>query len=154
MAEIADCIIYDKFPLEEVGLIMANEQAKYQVGVKEIIGLYLLIPFMNNEKNRLMYDGIHTQVSIFQDDDIAFSDINGSEIIIKNLRDTMCHSFVSCEVPKEGGPYIVFNDRIIMSKSKHDKLAGTKDGNKCVLVNCGKVLKLLRHSYAKILSMR
>ena len=75
MAEIADCIINDKVPLKEGGYILCNNNAEYQVGVKEIIGLYLLIPYINNERNRLAYDGNYKQIGIFDDNYVAFYDI-------------------------------------------------------------------------------
>ena len=153
MAEIADCIINDKIPLKPGGMLIGNSIAEYQVGVKEIIGLYLLIPYMNSSGNCLLYDNNHKQIGIFNDDDIAFCDIEGRAIRIKDLRDTICHSFVSCEAPEGQEPYIVFDDRVVLSRSDHSKLAGTVDGNKCILVKNSEVLSFLKKSYSKIMSM-
>lgn len=153
MAEIADCIINDKVPLQPGGMILGNNMAKYQVGVKEIIGLYLLIPYINNESNRLKYDSNHRQIGILDDDDIAFYDIDGRAIKIKNLRDTLCHSFVSCEAPEGEEPYIIFDDRITMSRSEHNRLAGTVNGSKCVLVKNCDVLAFLKRTFYTIKSL-
>lgn len=153
MAEIADCIINDKVPLKKDVIIYGNSTAEYQAGVKEIIGLYLLIPYMNSSGNCLSYDNNYKQIGIFNDDDIAFCDINGRTIRIRDLRDTICHSFVSCEAPEGQEPYIVFDDRVVLSRQEHNKLAGTDDGNKCVLVKNCEVLSFLKKAFSKIVSM-
>ena len=153
MAEIANCIINDKVPLKEGGVIVLNDEAEYQVGVREIIGLYLLIPFMNNGSKKLAFDEEHTQVAVFDDDEVAFSDINGNQIKIENLRDTICHSFVSCDAPKGKDPVIVFDDRIIMSYGQHKKLEGTEKGSKCILVRNSDVLDFLKKAYERILAL-
>lgn len=153
MAEIADCIINDKVPLKNGGIIIGNDKAQYQVGVKEIIGLYLLIPYINNESNRLLYDNDHEQIGILSDDEIAFNDIYGRQIKIKDLRDTICHSFVSCEAPEGQEPCIIFDDRIFMTRSEHNRYAGTAEGRKCTLVKNSDVLAFLKKAFSIIISM-
>ena len=150
MAEIADCIINDKIPLKDGGHILFSSDAEYQVGVKEIVGLYLLIPYLNNANNQLTYDGNYEQIRIFDDDYVAFQDIKGKEIKIKDLRDTICHSFVSCDAPEGKDPCIVFDDRVVMSRSEHDKKTGTADGNHCILVKNQDVLFFLKEAFKKI----
>ncbi len=153
MAEIADCIINDKLPLDSESEIVFSENARYECGVKEIIGLYLLIPYLNNDYNKLKCDGKHEQVSVFRDDDIAFCDIYGESISIKDLRDTLCHSFVTCEMIVKRFPVIVFDDRAIMSRSDHDNYANTDEGNKCVFVKPEVVIEFLKKAYKRILSL-
>gem|GEM_PF-6934235 len=151
MAEIADCIINNKVPLTDESEIKFSKNANYQHGVKEIIGLYLLIPYINNDNGMLKYDTTHTQVSIFDEKEIVFYTVDGIPIYYKNLRDTICHSFVSCDTGVYCEPVIVFDDRIIMSKSDHDKLSNTDAGSKAVLVKNTDVLDFLKTAYSKIL---
>ena len=151
MAQIANCIVNDGIPLCEGANILFSDKAEYQAGVKEIVGLYLLIPYINNKKNQLKYDQHHEQVRIYSDDDIAFKDIQNRPITIKNLRDTICHSFVSCELLGGELPLIIFDDRIIMTKNEHDKRAGKEGGGECVMVRPEDVQQFLKEAFEKVL---
>lgn len=153
MAEIANLIINDQIPLNEDAKILYVNKSLFQHGVKEIIGLYLLIPFINNEDQQLKYDEEHSQISIYSDDDIAFKDIKGREVRIRDLRDTICHSFVSCDLKVASEPVIVFDDRLIKSRVEHDKLANTSNGSECVFVKNDDVLEFLKKSFKLILSL-
>ena len=154
MAEIADCIINDGVPLSDNATIMFSKDAYYQHGVREIIGLYLLIPYINNEKNQLQYDEYHRQLSVYDDKTVAFKSTDGADITIKNLRDTICHSFVSCDLLEDGQePVIVFDDRIVMPRSDHKKLENSPDGTKCILVSCSDVRSFLKQAFREILSV-
>jgi len=153
MAEIANCIINGMVPLNDEGKVLFSEDADYQVGVKEIIGLYLLIPYINDRKNQLKYDQRHEQISIYNENEIAFKDIRGNEITMKNLRNTICHSFVSCDLQDGKNPVIVFDDRIIMEKKEHNDLANSVSGSKCILVKPNEVLQFLKKSFSNILAM-
>lgn len=154
MAEIANCIINDEVPLNENSEILFSQNARYCAGVKEIIGLYLLIPYLNTHNNQLLYDKKHKQISIYKDDDIAFRDIADNEIKIKDLRDTLCHSFISCDLnlnKKLGDePVIVFDDRVVVERKFHKMLEHTELGNLCITVKCSVILSFLKKSYEKI----
>lgn len=153
MAEIANCIISDKVPLIEGASIQFSSNAQYQYGVREIIGLYLLIPYINSEGNQLKYDGIHKQMSIYTDEDIAFKDNHGNDVKVKDLRDTLCHSFVSCDLQDGSNPVIVFDDRAVLPREQHNRLANTQNGAKCILVDNEVVLTFLKKSFKMILDL-
>ena len=150
MAEIAECIINDKVPLSEESLVLFSKEARYQDGVREIIGLYLLIPYINDEGGMLKYDKKHSQISIFDEKEVVFSDINGNPIYYKDLRDTICHSFVSCDKGAYSEPVLVFDDRIILSRNEHEKLSNTDNGTQCVLVKNTDVMTFLKKAYSRI----
>ena len=138
--------------MNEGASILFSKDARFQDGVREIIGLYLLIPYINNENGTLKYDINHTQISIFDENEVLFCDTNGNPIYYKNLRDTICHSFVSCDIGVYNEPVLAFDDRIIMTKSEHDNLANTGAGAKCVLVKNSDVLDFLKKAYSKIIA--
>ena len=68
----------------------------------------------------------------------------------KNLRDTICHSFVSCDIGVCDEPVIVFDDRIILSKAEQNKLSETCFGTQCVCVKSSDVLAFLKKAFSKI----
>ena len=74
----------------------------------------------------MKYDQEHEQITIYEDDEIVFYDLKGEGITIKNLRDTLCHSFVFCELVIGKIPIIMFDDRAILPRNKHDELAYTE----------------------------
>ena len=85
--------------------------------VKEIIALYLLIPYITPD----------TLVTPWEDFVLpklegAFSDT----VSLKNLRDSICHMFVTAEEKTNDwsghGDYLIFDDRIFHDRCIHDKL--------------------------------
>lgn len=68
----------------------------------------------------------------------------------KNLRDTIRHSFVSCDIGVCDEPVIVFDDRIILSKAEHNKLSETCFGTQCVCVKSSDVLAFLKKAFSKL----
>lgn len=147
MAEIANCIVDGRIPFTDDSKLLFSKNARYQEGVREIIGLYLLIPYINNDQNRLKYNKPHDQISILEDNYIAFHSIDGRAISIKNLRDTICHSFVSCDLGAYNEPVIVFDDRAIQTRYEHELL---ENKDMCVLVKSNEVLKFLKKAYNEI----
>ena len=130
MHEIANCIINDKFPGD------GKSQVNYCAGVKEIIGLYLLIPYVRHAQ--LKYTQPMEQIKILNNNYVCFKSVNGKQIKLKNLIDTICHSFVGCEI-KDNSIYIVFDDRVLYNSSvKH------KASNEAVLVKNNEVINFLK----------
>lgn len=86
-------------------------------GIKEIIAIYLMIPYMSNRvldppDNSSFIPKITERFS----EDISFSD----------LRDTIAHSFVTVEEDdgdpnSRRGKMLCFDDRIICDKKSHSK---------------------------------
>ncbi len=84
-------------------------------GVKEIIVLYLLIPYMS--ENTLQTPG----------EKYVIPHIRGAfveDIQFEELRNTICHSFVTVEENTGDGYHgknLIFDDRIITDKKIHSK---------------------------------
>ncbi len=85
-------------------------------GVKEIISLYLLIPYMTEDK-------LTTPGS-----DYVIPPLSGvfiGNISFADLRNTICHSFVTVEEDKcddVHGKCLIFDDRIVKTRHEHDKM--------------------------------
>lgn len=92
-------------------------------GVKEIIALYLLIPYITQDQLITPGEGY-----IVPKLDGEFCD----GINLKNLRDAICHSFVTIEEDRNygtyHGKYLVFDDRIVLKRREHD-LQGNHSAN-------------------------
>ncbi|MGV9004893.1 hypothetical protein [Flavobacterium sp.] len=95
-------------------ILDGNDKILSIPGVREIIGLYLLIPYAT-----------HTQfdsgmISKMPQLDLSEEFING--INLKNLRDTICHSFVSVEESsKDRLGRIIIDDRAQMTRKMHEE---------------------------------
>ena len=107
MAEIALCILEWKNDCLDIPW------------VKEIIWLYLLIPYATPNDNKLKTPW----------DDYNIPDISNElfygKISLSDVRDTICHSFVTFE--KESNDWLhwkhlIFDDRIITNKKEHSKI--------------------------------
>ena len=92
-----------------------NDSVLNVKGVREIIVLYLLIPYMTRDK--LQSANGYTIPSISNNDMCGLS--------IKDLRDSLCHSFVFNCLKDNNNPlnddYIAFDDRVLMSRSEHNE---------------------------------
>jgi hypothetical protein len=83
-------------------------------GVPEIIALYLLVPYITNTQFDMGMSSKVPQLDLLEN----FSD----EINLKNLRDALCHSFVSVEESTEiRKGRIILDDRAGMKRDQHDK---------------------------------
>lgn len=85
-------------------------------GVKEIIALYLMIPYMSSST-------LDTP-----DERCIIPKIQGkfcNSITYEDLRNTIAHSFVTVEEDKNDGSYhgkyLIFDDRIVSDKKEHSK---------------------------------
>ena len=96
-------------------ILTGNKNALDINGVKEIISLYLLIPYMTEQK--LTTPG----------KECAIPSLYGAflgEITYADLRNTICHSFVTVEEDMsddDHGKKLIFDDRIISDRKKHNK---------------------------------
>lgn len=83
-------------------------------GVREIIALYLLIPYATNDQ---LDAGMSSKMPKL---DLSEEFIDG--VNLRNLRDTICHSFVTVEESiKEKPGRIIVDDRAQMTRKTHDK---------------------------------
>jgi len=103
MAEIANAILD------------GNKRVLDVSGVKEIIALYLMIPYIS--ESTLQTPGAN----------YIIPHLNGeflNNIPYSELRNTICHSFVTVEEDNNDGvhgKYLIFDDRIITHKELHSK---------------------------------
>jgi hypothetical protein len=86
-------------------------------GVREIIALYLLIPYITRDKLEK------------PSDECNFPTIEGQfcdSISLKDLRDSLCHSFVTVEEDKNDGTrhgkYLILDDRVLCDRKTHESL--------------------------------
>ena len=123
MAEIAE------------NVLLGNKNVLDTIGAKEIIGLYLMIPYA-------------TKVSLVLPDEKCvipkITDDFCEHISISNLRDAICHSFVTAE---ESGN-LILDDRAFHDRSSHDKL---EDKTYCVNIPAKYVNKRLLGIFEEIL---
>lgn len=96
-------------------IINGNKDVLDINGVKEIISLYLLIPYMTEQKLATPGEGY------------TIPDLEGTfidQITYAELRNTICHSFVTVEEDKGDGIHgkkLIFDDRIIKNRKNHSK---------------------------------
>ncbi len=101
-----------------LNILQGNKNTLDATGAKEIIALYLMIPYMT--KSRL--DAPDKECIIPMIDTEFYNNIKTSD-----LRDAICHSFVTAE---ENSNQIVIDDRAKYEKrSSHE---GLKDKSGCV----------------------
>ena len=101
-------------------------------GVKEIISLYLLIPYIDKGKDgQLETPGPNYVVPKVTGN---FCD----DIKLENLRDALCHSFITTQENKNDGTihgkYLILDDRAKYNRKEHDKLT-CKSGTVCIDTN-------------------
>lgn len=98
-----------------LAILEGNKSALDVNGVKEIIAFYLLIPYITPAQLRTPGENyIIPRISGKFSDNINYEDI----------RDTICHSFITVE-EKKGipghGDYLIFDDRVMKNKQVHSK---------------------------------
>lgn len=94
-------------------IINGNDKILSVSGVREIIALYLIIPYAANSQ---LDTGMSSEMPKL---DLSKEFMDG--INLRNLRDTICHSFVSVEestTDKLGR--IIIDDRAQMNRKLHD----------------------------------
>ena len=94
-------------------ILAGNDRFLLIPGVREIIALYLLIPYTTNDQ---LDRGMPSKMPKL---DLSEEFING--VNLRNLRDTICHSFVTVEESsKERLGRIIVDDRAQMTRNTHD----------------------------------
>lgn len=95
-------------------ILNGNNEILLIPGVREIIALYLIVPYITHDQ--LDY-GMPSKTPKL---DLSEEFING--VNLKNLRDSICHSFVTVEESsKERLGRIIIDDRAQMKRNEHDK---------------------------------
>ena len=95
-------------------ILDGNDRILLTPGVREIIALYLLIPYTTYDQ---LDFGMPSKMPKL---DLSEEIING--VNLRNLRDAICHSFVTVEESsKDKLGRIIIDDRAQMSRKTHDK---------------------------------
>ena len=115
-----------------LAILEGNKDVLDVNGVKEIISLYLLIPYIyKGPSGQLQTPGPNYIVPKVRGN---FCD----DITLENLRDALCHSFITTEEDKNDGTmhgkYLILDDRAKYSRKEHDKLS-SKLGTTCIDTN-------------------
>ena len=134
-----------KFLADIAVAVLNGNQAVLNVnGVKEIIALYLLIPYITPDK--LLTPG----------DDYCIPNLDGEfcdGIQLKDLRNTLCHSFVTIEEDLNDGTNhgkcLIFDDRIMQNRNMHAKLG---NHSSAYSINRDKVHRRLEELFQEVLS--
>ena len=123
-------------------ILDGNDRVLLIPGVPEIIALYLLIPYATND---LLDSGMSSKIPKL---DLSEEFTNG--VSLKNLRDTICHSFVTVEEStKDILGRIIIDDRAQMSKKNHDKQENKTLG---VFLEIPQTHKKLKELHSKIIN--
>lgn len=99
-----------------IAVLKGNPEILRVNGVKEIIALYLLIPYITPVQLSTPGDDFHIP-------QISGEFLDG--IDLRDLRDSICHSFVTIEEDQDDGTthgkYLVFDDRVVNNRKEHEK---------------------------------
>jgi len=105
--------------LAKIGLqlINGNKSILEENGVKEIIALYLLIPYITDSTLQVPEPTALHKIPKLEGTFVE-------EIKLNNLRNAISHSFVTTEEVKDGNKdtYILFDDRILYTRNEHDTI--------------------------------
>lgn len=95
-------------------ILNGNDKILSIPGVREIIALYLIIPYTTHSQ---LDAGMPSKMPKL---DLSKEFMNG--INLRNLRDTICHSFVTVEESTEGkAGRIIIDDRAQMNRKMHNE---------------------------------
>lgn len=116
-------------------------------GIREIIALYLLIPYITDKTLVVSKFGckIPQLKGIFYKDESMTIDLS-------DLRDGICHSFVTMEKHIPGtlhGLHLVFDDRVKMDRKTHGSL---EDKNQCVSLSIAYIHQKLVDLFSEVLN--
>lgn len=94
-------------------ILIGNDSFLLIPGVRELIALYLLIPYATHDQ---LDAGMPSKMPKL---DLSDEFING--VNLRNLRDTICHSFATVEESsKDRLGRIIFDDRAQMTRKTHN----------------------------------
>jgi hypothetical protein len=111
-------------------------------GVREIIALYLLIPYATNDQ---LDAGMFSKIPKL---DLSEEFISG--VTVKNLRDTICHSFVTVEESsKDRLGRIIVDDRAQMTRKTHNEQESKTLGT---ILEIPQTHKKLKELHSKIIN--
>lgn len=131
--------------LAEIGLeiLKGNKNVIDVNGIKEIISLYLLIPYITDST-------LETPDNLCKIPKLQGLFVDN--ITLDDLRNAIAHSFVTVEEFKddgtEHGKYLVFDDRIVENKKTHSKKG--KHGT-CYHVYIDTINKRLKELFKEVL---
>ncbi len=95
-------------------ILEGNDRILLVPGVREIIALYLMIPYTTKEQ---LDAGMPSKMPKLDLSEEFISGVN-----LRNLRDTICHSFVTVEESNKGIlGRIIIDDRAQMTRNTHNK---------------------------------
>ncbi|TDE30263.1 hypothetical protein E0I61_04530 [Flavobacterium ranwuense] len=122
-------------------ILDGNDRFLLIPGVREIIALYLLIPYTTNDQ---LDSGMPSQMPKL---DLSEEFING--VNLRNLRDTICHSFVTVEESsKDRLGRIIIDDRAQMTRKTHNEQESKALG---VFLEIPQAHKKLKELHSKII---
>lgn len=123
-------------------ILDGNDRILLIPGVREIIALYLLIPYSTYDQ---LDSGMPSKIPKL---DLSEEFING--VNLRNLRDTICHSFVTVEESsKERLGRIIIDDRAQMTKKTHNEQVSKTLG---VVLEIPQAHKKLKELHTKIIN--
>lgn len=123
-------------------ILEGNDRILSIPGVREIIALYLIIPYTTHDQ---LDSGMPSKMPKL---DITQEFLNS--INLRNLRDTICHSFVTVEESTEERlGRIIIDDRAQMSRKEHND-QDTK--TKCVFLEVPELHNKLRELHVGIIN--
>jgi hypothetical protein len=123
-------------------ILEGNSQVLAVPGVREIIALYLLIPYTTHDQ---LDTGMPSKMPQL---DLSEEFING--INLRNLRDALCHSFATVEesIGNQMGR-IIIDDRSQMNRKTHDTQESKTKG---VFIDVKKANEKLQELHNKIIN--
>ena len=123
-------------------ILDGNDRILLIPGVREIIALYLLIPYTTNDQ---LDAGMPSKIPKL---DLSEEFING--VNLRNLRDTICHSFVTVEESsKDRLGRIIIDDRAQMNRKTHNEQESKTLG---VFLEIPQAHKKLKELHSKIIN--
>lgn len=130
--------------LSEIALniLEGNDRILLTPGVREIIALYLLIPYATNDQ---LEAGMPSKMPKL---DLSEEFING--VNLRNLRDTICHSFVTVEESSQDRlGRIILDDRAQMTRKTHNEQESKSKG---IFFEIPKTHEKLKELHLKIIN--
>ena len=123
-------------------ILDGNDKFLLIPGVREIIALYLLIPYATNDQ---LNAGMPSKMPKL---DLSEEFISG--ITVRNLRDTICHSFVTVEESsKDKLGRIIIDDRAQMTRKIHNEQESKTLGT---ILEIPQTHKKLKELHSKIIN--